>query len=40
MVNGVDDAGRVIVKDPFQGAQYRMEVEKFKEVWNGHSIYK
>ncbi len=40
VVNGVDDAGRVIVKDPFQGTQYRMEVEKFKEVWNGHSVYK
>jgi filamentous hemagglutinin len=40
VVNGVDDAGRVIVKDPFQGTQYKMEVDKFKEVWNGHSVYK
>lgn len=40
VVNGVDDAGRVIIKDPFNGAQYEMEVAKFKEVWNGHSVDK
>lgn len=40
VVNGVDDAGRVIVSDPFNGGQYKMDVDKFKEVWNGHAFYK
>ncbi|WP_197677815.1 cysteine peptidase family C39 domain-containing protein [Pseudomonas corrugata] len=40
VVNGVDDAGRVNIKDPFNGTQYKMEVEQFKEAWNGHSVYK
>lgn len=40
VVDGVDDVGRVLIKDPFNGMQYKMGVEAFKDVWNGHSVYK
>lgn len=40
VVDGVDDVGRVLIKDPFNGTQYKMGVEEFKDVWNGHSVYK
>ncbi|MFT0477127.1 cysteine peptidase family C39 domain-containing protein [Pseudomonas antarctica] len=40
VVDGVDDVGRVLIKDPFNGMQYKMGVEEFKDVWNGHSLYK
>lgn len=40
VVDGVDDLGRVLVKDPFKGTQYKMNVDYFKEVWNGHAVYK
>jgi len=40
VVDGVDGVGRVLIKDPFSGAQYKMSVEEFKDVWNGHSVYK
>ncbi|MGY4534542.1 hypothetical protein ACVW0Y_003683 [Pseudomonas sp. TE3786] len=40
VVNGLDDVGRVVIKDPYAGTQYKMSVEKFKEVWNGYSVYK
>ncbi len=35
VVNGVDDAGRVLIKDPFNGTQYKMGIDSFKDVWNG-----
>jgi filamentous hemagglutinin len=39
-VDGVDGVGRVLIKDPFNGTQYKMGVEEFKDVWNGHPVYK
>ncbi|EOJ6718319.1 DUF4150 domain-containing protein [Escherichia coli] len=40
LVKGVDDAGNVIIYDPYQGSRYLMTEQEFKEVWNGHSVYK
>ena len=40
VVDGVDDAGKVLIRDLFNGTQYKMGVEDFKGVWNGHSVYK
>ncbi|MCU1766064.1 hemagglutinin repeat-containing protein [Pseudomonas protegens] len=40
VVNGVDDAGRVLIKDPFNGTQYKMGIDSFKDVWNGQAVYK
>ncbi|MCE4056173.1 cysteine peptidase family C39 domain-containing protein [Pseudomonas sp. Au-Pse12] len=40
VVNGVDDVGRVLIKDPFNGTQYKMGIDSFKDVWNGQAVYK
>jgi hypothetical protein len=40
VVNGVDDARHVIVRDPFNGIQYKMDVDTFNKVWGGCSVCK
>ncbi|HIC0844828.1 TPA: hypothetical protein ACWZ0V_004068 [Escherichia coli] len=30
----------MIIYDPYQGSRYLMTEQEFKEVWNGHSVYK
>ncbi|WP_436859261.1 cysteine peptidase family C39 domain-containing protein [Citrobacter tructae] len=40
VVKGADDAGNVIINDPFKGTRYTMTVNEFKDTWNGHSVYK
>ncbi len=40
VVNGVDDAGRVLIKDPFNETRYKMSLDSFKDVWNGQAVYK
>lgn len=31
VVDGVDDMGRVIIRDPAEGTQYKMAIEEFFE---------
>lgn len=40
VVKGVDNTGKVMINDPFKGTSYTMTVKDFKDVWNGHSVYK
>ena len=40
VVDGVDDVGRVIIRDPADQTIYKMEKKDFLNVWNGFSVYK
>nr|WP_268991784.1 VENN motif pre-toxin domain-containing protein [Limnobaculum eriocheiris] len=40
VVKGTDEIGNVLIHDPFKGTSYTMTVKDFKDVWNGHSVYK
>jgi filamentous hemagglutinin len=39
VVDGLDDLGRVMVRDPFQGSSYRMLQNEFHAFWNGIAIW-
>ncbi len=39
VVDGMDDAGRVIVRDPFEGTRYYVEWVEFLDVWHGISVW-
>ena len=39
VVDGMDDAGRVVVRDPFQGTRYYVEWQEFLEIWHGMSVW-
>ena len=40
VVNGLDDLGRVIIRDPADGLRYLMEWDDFMKLWTGNSIYR
>ncbi|MEX2337251.1 MAG: cysteine peptidase family C39 domain-containing protein, partial [Aquisalimonadaceae bacterium] len=39
VVDGLDDAGRVIVRDPWQATKYRMDLTEFQNTWTGYSVW-
>jgi hypothetical protein len=39
VVDGLDDLGRVIIRDPFQGSSYRMLQSEFQSFWNGNALW-
>ena len=46
MVEGMNDVGRMLIKDPFplnstdeNGTAYEMEVEEFMRVWSGEVVF-
>ena len=40
VVDGLDDAGRVIIRDPSTGTRYLMNWDDFVKVWEGKSVYR
>jgi hypothetical protein len=40
VVNGVDDLGRVIIRDPGNGMKYFMSWDEFQDLWTGTAIYR
>lgn len=39
IIDGLDDYGRVKVRDPYQGTSYTMDMQEFIYYWNGNGIY-
>ncbi|MCK9815296.1 hemagglutinin repeat-containing protein, partial [Pseudomonas sp. MAFF 302046] len=39
VVDGLDSSGRVMIRDPWQGTSYKMDMKEFKSAWNGYSIW-
>jgi filamentous hemagglutinin len=39
VVNGLNEKGRVIVRDPWDGTMYTMEIQDFLSVWLRTGIY-
>ncbi len=40
VVNGFDDAGRIITRNPWRGGStYKMTVKEFQRVWNGNAVF-
>src|SRR5690606_7553171 len=41
VVDGLDDAGRILVRDPWNGGStYKMQQSEFLRVWNGQAVFK
>ncbi|MBC6472105.1 MAG: hypothetical protein GDA48_04180 [Hormoscilla sp. GM102CHS1] len=39
IVDGIDEAGRVMIRDPWEGTSYKMEQEKFFKFWNQIAVF-
>ncbi len=39
VVNGLNDKGRIIIRDPWDGTMYTMEIKDFLSVWLRTGIY-
>jgi filamentous hemagglutinin len=39
VVDGLDDVGRVIIRDPWQATTYKMDLTKFQNHWTGYSVW-
>jgi len=39
VVDGCDDAGRVLIRDPWNGTRYKMDREEFLTYWTTRGIY-
>lgn len=39
VVDGMDDVGRVIVRDPWHGTKYKMDLVEFQNTWTGFSVW-
>ncbi len=40
VVNGLDNAGRVVIRDPATGTRYLLEWSEFLRVWTGEALFK
>jgi hypothetical protein len=40
VVDGFDDAGRVIIRDPWQATRYKMNLSDFQQRWTGFSVWR
>lgn len=40
LVDGLDNKGRVRIKDPWDGTSYKMEEAEFLRVWSGELIFR
>jgi ABC-type bacteriocin/lantibiotic exporter with double-glycine peptidase domain len=39
VVDGLDDAGRVMIRDPWQATRYKMDLPEFQNTWTGYSVW-
>ncbi|WP_370058391.1 hypothetical protein [Pseudomonas protegens] len=39
MVDGLDSGGRVMIRDPWKGTSYKMDMKEFQGTWNGCSVW-
>jgi Peptidase C39 family len=40
VVDGVNDVGMVVIRDPYNATRYLMTIEDFLNTWNGNCVYK
>lgn len=40
VVDDINGAGRVKIRDPWEGTKYTMTYDDFDSVWTGHSVYR
>ncbi len=39
IVDGLDDAGKIMIRDPWNATRYKMELEEFLSYWNIQAVY-
>ena len=39
VVDGFNEAGRLLIRDPWNGTRYKMEKEEFLNYWNTRGVY-
>lgn len=39
VVDGIEDTGKILIRDPWNATQYKMDREEFLNYWNLQAIY-
>ena len=39
IVDGVDETGKILIRDPSEGTKYKMELAEFLLYWNQQGVY-
>ncbi|MEG4801520.1 papain-like cysteine protease family protein [Microcoleus sp. ARI1-B5] len=39
IVDGLDDTGKILIRDPWNATKYKMELEEFLNYWNLQAVY-
>ncbi|MBE9121711.1 hypothetical protein IQ269_13090 [Tychonema sp. LEGE 07199] len=39
IVDGLDDTGKILIRDPWNATKYKMELEEFLNYWNLKAVY-
>lgn len=39
LVDGLDETGYVLIRDPWDGTKYKMTREDFLKYWNTQAVY-
>lgn len=40
IVDGLDDADRVMIRDPWNATKYKMDLSGFQDTWTGYSVWR
>ena len=39
VVDGTDDAGLILIRDPWEATKYKMDFTDFQQTWNGYAVW-
>ena len=39
IVDGLDDTGKILIRDPWNATKYKRELEEFLNYWNLQAVY-
>ena len=39
VVDGIDETGKILIRDPWDATSYKMDREEFINSWNSQAIY-
>ncbi|VAW83086.1 hypothetical protein MNBD_GAMMA12-2297, partial [hydrothermal vent metagenome] len=39
VVDGFDNVGRVMIRDPWKATKYKMDLQEFQKTWTGFSVW-
>jgi filamentous hemagglutinin len=40
VVDGIDETGIVLIRDPYEATKYKMNLKNFQKTWNGFAVWR